>query len=218
MPPLIKPIVLFLTDSVALPRQTDEGPIHWNEIYIHRLRGAFQEYEIVNCSIGGGSIKDIRNQLNYYRILNPKIVVLHCGIVDAAPRAFGRLEMEIIKKLRLFRLTKPFVRPLRKYRQHHYTDIRTFRALVSEIRQELCAERFLGIGILPASEGYENILPGISKATALYNAALQDLTEFVNIEDIPPEFILPDFHHINAKGHEYLFTILTQMLKASETL
>jgi hypothetical protein len=203
--------LLILTDSVALPRRNAETI--WEDTYIYRLRERYgRTHNIINVSIGGASIKDLRNQVNYYKTLNPEIVILHCGIVDAAPRAFGRIEMEIIKKLRLFRLTKPLVSFLRKNRAHHYAKPSLFKEFVKIIKKELNVEKFLPIGIIPASKEYEEKLPGISKAIIEYNNILKLEQGFICVDNMPKEGISRDFHHVNKIGQLFFFNKLIKLL------
>lgn len=202
----LKPIFLIFTDSVALPRKHDTGKILWHETYIAKIKASYPEYEVINISLGGASIKDLRSQVNYYKILNPDLVLLQCGIVDASPRAFGRIEMEVIKKLRLFRLTKPFVSFLRKYRSHHYASPKEFEKKLIEFKTELKPKRFLALSILPSCEEYEAILPGITKSVDVYNNILKrHADDFIVLDKIPREGILRDHHHINSLGQEYIF-------------
>ncbi|MFN3754475.1 hypothetical protein [Flavobacterium sp.] len=200
-----KPIFLIITDSVALPRKHESGFVLWNETYIAKIKIAYPNFDVINVSIGGASIKDLRNQINYYKILNPEIVLFQCGIVDAAPRAFGRIEMDIIKKLKLFRLTKPFVSFLRKFRSHHYASPKKFEETLLDIKMTLTAKQFYTLGILPSCTAYERVLPGISKSINEYNNILKRHTKFINLNEMPREGILDDFHHINRTGQEYIF-------------
>ena len=208
----MKQKIIILTDSVALPRKHNKGLVLWEQTYIYRLKELLQDYEIINLSIGGGSIKDIRNQINYYKVLNPKCVILHCGIVDAAPRAFGRIEMEVIKKMKLFRLTKPFVSFLRKYRSHHYSNPIEFKKLLLEIKKEFNAPNFLAIGIVPSCEAYENQLPNVTNSIDTYNRILSENSLFISMEDMPQEGILEDHHHINELGQDFIFKKLVEKL------
>ncbi len=208
-----RPILLIFTDSVALPRKHDSGMILWNETYIAKIKASYPEYEVINMSFGGASIKDLRTQVNYYKILNPDIVLLQCGIVDASPRAYGRIEMEIIKKMRIFRLTKPFVSFLRKYRSHHYASPKEFEQKLVEFKTALNPKRFLAISIIPASKEYEAILPGVTKSIFTYNAILKKHTDdFIVLDQIPREGILKDHHHINAIGQNYIFEQLQKKI------
>ena len=208
-----KPVCLIMTDSVALPRKYSGGMVNWKETYPNRLKRILVDFEVITLSIGGASITDLRNQVNYYKILNPKIVILQCGIVDAAPRAFGRIEMEIIKKLRIFRITKPFVSFLRKYRAHNYTSPSLFEKSLLEIKKALNTENFFTIGILPACKEFEQILPGITKNIFIYNNILKRSSDMISVSEIPKEGIAHDYHHLNIIGHEHLYDLIVVTLK-----
>jgi hypothetical protein len=204
----VKPKILILSDSVALPRKIARGSVAWEETYIYALRENFLSYEVINVSIGGATIRDLRNQANYYKILQPDIVVLQCGIVDASPRAFGRIDLELIKKAHLFRFTKPFVSFLRKKRSHHYTSLKDFDRCLSELRAELNAPKFISLGIIPASTEYEKKMPGITKSIERYNQILKNNSLYLSTENIPRSGICEDHHHVNGLGQEYLFNLL----------
>lgn len=208
-----RPILLIFTDSVALPRKHDSGMILWKDTYISKIKISYPDYEVINMSFGGASIKDLRTQVNYYKILNPDIVILQCGIVDASPRAFGRIEMEIIKKMRIFRITKLFVSFLRKYRSHHYASPKEFEEKLVEFKTALNPKRFLAISIIPACKEYESILPGVTKSINIYNSILKKHSDdFIILDQIPREGILNDHHHINAVGQSYIFEQVQRLL------
>lgn len=208
-----KPIFLIFTDSVALPRKHETGKILWQETYIAKIKSSYPDYEVINISIGGASIKDLRNQINYYMVLEPEVVLLQCGIVDAAPRAFGRLELEIITKLRLLRFTKPLVSFLRKYRAHHYASPKEFEQKLIEFKRDLNPKRFLVLSILPACEAYEVHLPGITKNVEVYNRILKKhADDYIVLDQIPKEGILSDYHHINALGQDFIFKELQKAI------
>ncbi len=208
----MKKKIVVLTDSVALPRDYKSGIVKWEETYLYKLKNYSTNFEVINLSLGGGSIKDIRNQINYYKILRPEVVILHCGIVDAAPRAFGRLEIEIIKKLRLFRFSQPFISFLRKYRSHHYTNPKMFEKILLDIRKEFGSKYFFSIGIIPSCDDYEKKLPGISKCISIYNNVLEKNTIFISLDGIPREAVLDDFHHINELGQSYIYNKIIEKL------
>jgi hypothetical protein len=210
----MKPKILILTDSVSLPRESENDLTTWEDSYVYRIRQHFSEYEVVNLSFGGATISDLRSQVNYYKVLNPTIVIFQSGVVDAAPRAFGKLEMEIIKKLRLFRFTKPFVKWLRKNRGINYTEITTFEKVLKEIIQVLNPKVFFAIGILPSCDAYESVAPGISRNIDLYNGVLKRNTHFIDMQNIPRNGILNDHHHINAVGQDYIFEKLVNQISS----
>lgn len=206
-------IIIVLTDSVALPRKDIEGIVRWDDTYIYKLRRRLLNYEIINLSIGGGSIEDIRRQVKYYKLLKPECVILHCGIVDAAPRAFGRIEMELFRNLRILRLTKPFVSFLRRYRSHHYVSPGSFKNKLLEIRRDFDTAHFITIGIVPSTPEYELKLPNITRSIEVYNQILQKNSDHIALEDFPKDGIIDDHHHINVLGQDYIYQKLIDRLK-----
>lgn len=203
-------LILILTDSVALPRKN--ANTSWEDTYIYKLKNKYRNCNIINVSLGGASISDIKNQVNYYKVLNPDIVILHCGIVDAAPRAYGRIEMAIIKKMRLFRLTKPFVRFLRKNRSHHYASPKKFENELRYIKDELSPNFFYSIGIIPALYDYEKKIPGITKSIVKYNSILKNESCYLSTQFLSKDSITSDYHHVNKKGLQYIFNLISNAI------
>ncbi len=208
-----KPIFLILTDSVALPRRIEDGAIFWNEIYISRIKEYYSSYEVINVSLGGASIKDLRKQVNYYSVIKPEIVLMQCGIVDATPRAYGRIELELIAKSRVMRFTKPTVNFLRKYRAHHYATKKEFKECLIQIKQIINPIKFYALGIISGSNEYELKAPGIIKSIDVYNAILKEHSLFIDLKEMPSEGVLPDYHHINQIGHKFIFNRILESIK-----
>lgn len=207
-----RPKLLIMTDSVSLPRKTETGIVMWENTYINRLKKTILNYEIISIAIGGATIKDLRNQVNYYKILNPEVVILQCGIVDATPRAFGKIEMELIKKMKLFRFTKPLVGFLRKYRAHNYTTQKKFKFFLVELKSELNPKYFISLGILPSNDMYEKKVSGITKNILKYNEILENNSIYIDMSIIPKDGILDDHHHINEEGHRFIYKELKNKL------
>ncbi len=205
--------IIILTDSVALPRKKKEDFIRWEDTYIFKVKQFLVDFEIINVSIGGATIVDLRNQVNYYKILKPQIVILQCGIVDASPRAFGRIELQLIKKLKLFRFTKVLVSFLRKYRSHHYTNLKNFEKNLIEIKRELNPKSIYSLGIIPGNSEYERLLPGVTNSIKKYNNILKRHTNFISLDDMPVLGVLEDHHHINEIGQEFIFNKIVEKLK-----
>lgn len=90
--------ILFLTDSLSLPRVNEEEIVLYEDTYLYKLREEFKESLIVDSAIGGATIKDLYAQVFYYKSFNPDIVVLQTGIVDCAPRAYKKFEKKNISK------------------------------------------------------------------------------------------------------------------------
>jgi len=70
------------------------------------------------------------------------------------------------------------------------------------------------IGILEASNGYENVVPGITKSVNDYNKLLSTVfpDSFISMSDMPREGIMSDFIHLNEAGHQFLYSKLIKEL------
>ncbi len=191
--------VLFLTDSLSLPRGSDGEVVKYEETYISLLRKKNPEMTIVDCAVGGATIWDLFKQSYYYKFFEPDIVILHCGIVDCAPRAFTKFEQKILNKLGL--RPKGLTRFLRKYRGLKLTPIKKFEKLALRLKRQFEDLPVFAVGILPASSQYEQKVPGIAKSIEIYNHVLSSQFRFIDNSDFPMEGILSDHHHLNAIGH-----------------
>ena len=200
----MKKTILIITDSVSLPRKTKRGYVKWEDTYYNKLKLEFPRYEFIYLAIGGATILDLCNQLNYYDILKPDVVILQCGIVDCCPRAFSQFEKQIIKKFKLSRLSKPFVKFLRKYRALKYVPLAKYEAALLEIKEKLNPSHFFSLSIIKAQKKYELTLKGISKNIRDYNNILKKHTKLIDLSSLPVEGILDDYHHINELGHDYI--------------
>lgn len=204
--------ILVITDSLSLPRVHDEGVVQWEEGYVNRLRKAFPETDFIQLAIGGATIEDLYNQLNYYKVIKPDAVLMQCGIVDCAPRALTRLELQLVKKFHLFRLINPLTKALRRMRNIAYTSPRTFETAVKKLTAAFPECPVFAIGILPVRPAYETQVPGILKRVQQYNDILQRHTRFIEMSDMPLSGIAGDHHHLNAEGHLFLFQRLSQII------
>src|SRR5680860_398442 len=155
--------VLLLTDSLSLPRAYSGGQVRWEDTWVSLLRQALPEVQFIHVGIGAATITELLRLQDYYALSYPNIVILQCGIVDCAPRALGKLEVRIIKKLHLFRLVKPFITLLRKYRGLTYTNASVFEQALLKFKDKFPAVPFVAVGILPGCDEYDAIVPGVSE-------------------------------------------------------
>lgn len=211
--------VLILTDSLGLPRDVDGIKVAYEETYPYLLKKKYQNIEIIHVGIGGATIVDIYRQICYYSVIKADLTFIQCGIVDCAPRAFRKFESKVINKLKLKSLFDPLVYALRKYRKHTYTSPREFKKYLrltnSKNHQD---EKFYYLGILPGSEAYEKLLPNITKQVKKYNGFLKNQNQhYIDNQNFDTDGILPDHHHLSAKGNVIIFNkisaIIDQKLK-----
>lgn len=194
--------VLFLTDSLSLPREADGEVVKYDETYISLLRKEFPKLVIVDCAIGGATIWDLFKQSFYYKFFEPDLVVLHCGIVDCAPRAFKAVEQKVLNKLGL--KPKGLTRFLRQHRGLRLTPQSKFEKLALRLKNQFKEVPMYSIGILPASPEYEKKVPGIEQSIVRYNQILKKQFHFIDNSDFPSEGIFSDYHHLNKHGHSVI--------------
>ncbi len=204
--------ILFLTDSLSLPRADTSEKVSLEETYFHQLKKHFPEHEFVLVAIGGATIFDLYKQLFYYKALEADLVFLQCGIVDCAPRAFTKNETKFLTKTKLSKVVKPLQHFLRKYRGHRYTKPAKFHRYLTSFCNELKSSTIYSIGILPGSTAYDKLVPGISKSIERYNKMLAAQTKFIDNASFPADGIMADHHHLNAKGHTVIFDKIKEII------
>lgn len=207
--------VLILTDSLSLPR--DKPEVCEYENTWPALIKASGKHIVHQVSIGGATSSFLLKQLHYHAMFKPDIVILQMGIVDCAPRFANQFELEIINRLPfrkkiLEKLNKPSVK---KFRNLTYTPIKYFKNNLNKISRRLGNLKIVAIGIVPAVEAYEKVLPGVTNNIRSYNAILEtSFTNFIDLSAMPAEGLMSDHHHINAAGHQYIFNRLKAHLNS----
>jgi lysophospholipase L1-like esterase len=199
--------ILLLTDSLPLPRFKPEVCE-----YIHTYPELLKQhgYIVHQVSIGGATSGDLLTQVNYHKAFNPDYIFVQVGIVDCAPRFFTRLELELYRKLKRVGKT---IMELRKTRKKVYTNSNGFEANINTIQKRYGNIPVYFLGILPATEIYEKLLPGITQNIKTYNAILSKMANFIPTDDFNFSGIMSDGHHLNANGHQQLFKKIVNVLE-----
>ena len=200
--------ILVLTDSLGLPRDLPEEVLY-EDTWVSLLS---DEHVLLQSSIGGGTSFDLYKQMAYLKAFKPEIVLLQVGIVDCAPRALQYHEniflnhYKVSRKLTNILLSK-FGDQIRKLRNISYINLKNFKDNLKNIISTYPEAKFIFIGIIPASDEYENKLKNIKKRVELYNkeAKLLFNETFIDNSDFDFSFIMPDHHHLNKKGHFFLY-------------
>lgn len=204
--------ILVITDSLGLPRLLPQL-VKYEETYISLLQK--NGFDVVNLSIGGGNIKLLVEQSEYYRAFFPDIVIVQSGIVDCAPRAFRKFELDFLVKSRLIKLfNEKMFYILRKYRIITYTSKSTYKSQLKILLNKFSDAKFIFIGILKPMNEYEKIVPGIKRNILDYNNILRSINEatYIDLFSFPSDGIQSDFHHLNAKGHNEIYQRLKAVL------
>ena len=196
--------ILLLTDSLALPRQIPEF-CSYNDTWPELLRKL--GYSIHQVSIGGATSSDLLNQVSYHKVYDPDLVIIQVGIVDCVPRFATKLEVILLRKMGYvgaFVLKVLNHKRIRKIRKITYVDPALFERNVVTIQNKFNGTKIYFLGILPATEAYERILPGVRKRIIEYNKILKEKTDYISVEDFESSGIMSDFHHLNQRGHKQL--------------
>ena len=209
--------ILIISDSLALPRSKPEEMLY-EDTYPYMLRS---DYEVFQISFGGGTIKEIVHQTHYYLSYKPDIIILHLGIVDCAYRTFpvfvdkGAVYSKFLDLYRraLAKIISPrFLRRLFRFR---YTKPSDFETSLYVLKKEFPDSKLLAIGIVPASNDYVKLVPGIDKSIIQYNDIIKRVVGpgFINLSELPTNGVMSDHHHINRIGHQFIYTNILDTLR-----
>lgn len=208
--------LLIISDSVAAARHEPEATF-WEDTYAYLLSSKYRVYQ---HTVGGARVSELDEAcLAYLRQFRPNIVILQCGIVDCAPRAYRWIEERMFeaywfpRKIRNLISKTITTRKLRSKRRVVYTPINHFKACCEEIRDTFPYAQVYCVGILPPSAKYEDVNPGITSNVQKYNGVLKSVfgNHYIDMAQIPLEGIMSDLHHLNKMGHQYVYE---QIMKA----
>lgn len=211
----MKRLVIF-SDSLALPRNIPEITF-LEDTYPYLLKEHFDVYQY---SKGGGRISDLLLQTFYYNQYKPDVIIIQCGIVDCAPRAFTYNEEKFFESNYLGKFIRKLLsktittKTIRNLRHKSWTEERIFKKECKDFINQFPTVPIFALSILPPSYEYEISVPGISNKIEIYNKILEDIfgNHLISLNDIPEEGIMSDFHHLNKIGHNYVFDeVLTKL-------
>lgn len=198
--------ILVLTDSLGLPRCNNGESVSYEKTWINLLKSDFNIHQV---SIGGATILDIVNQMDYHLLYYPDAVIVQAGIVDCAPRAFTKQERIFLSSIPIInkifnKISAKFGKQIRNIRQKSFTTPREFKSAVIKLKNFYAPLPVYFLGIVPAVKEYEQKVKGIKKKIELYNSILKTNGNYISLEDFSIEHIMSDFHHLNENGNKYL--------------
>lgn len=211
-----KRIVIF-SDSLALPRFYPEVTIV-EETYPYMLRN---NYEVFQFSKGGGLIHEIVPQAHYYKQYNPDYIILQCGIVDCACRAFSHKEELFFQSNFLGHVIRRFLsstittKRLRSIRKKSWTEPEVYMSNCKTLKEIFANIPVFALSILPVSDDYEAKINGMKNKVDQYNALLKETFSetYIDLSGIPNCGIMTDGHHLTRDGHNYVFQQIQSALK-----
>jgi len=213
-----------------MPR--DEDGVLYELTYWSRLKNEFPEYDIISCATrANDSTKQASPQKIYddLTLLRPAIVVMQLGIVDCAPRLFGKKEAFLMRFLpsklknliinfcsaRRFWLTKNFPKV--------YVDIHTFKRNCDKLFESFqnLGSRVICISVAATSNENNTKSFNFDNNIVEYNKVLREqchksVAEYVDFyaDTKTGQFLLGDGIHINAEGHGFLFDAIKPVIEA----
>lgn len=202
--------ILILTDSSSLPRERPEL-CKYSDTWPVLLK---ENYEIHQVSIGAATSEILKRQVTYQKHFNPDLVIVQVGLADCAPRFMSKKELDFTYALGYlgsglrFCLNRKWVR---KVRQISYVNEIDFRSNVKAIKNSLNCP-LISISIIPASDEYQNLLPGLSTKIDLYNAILQQESDYVIDTKGIGEGVMSDHMHLNGEGQKFIYRLVLDKL------
>jgi lysophospholipase L1-like esterase len=210
--------ILLLTDSLALPRDVPEQ-VKLEDTWPYLLKLEFGNYYFHQASKGGGTVNEIIHQLSYLKAFHPDVVIIQQGIVDCAPRALSKFEVDIFNNFRVTRyisnrLLKQNSVFLRKWRNITFTSKSKFSAAIDNLAESFGAEKMNWLGILPGSMAYDKKVPGIIININAYNQIIKNQlgNQYIDMEHFPKDGKMIDLFHLNKIGHRFIFEKLKALL------
>ena len=208
--------ILFLTDSLALPRDKPEK-VDFGNTYIELFKKANSDVDVQQLSIGGATINELVKAAKYYKSFHPDYVVVQSGIVDCAPRALHKSEQKLLKRTpflgkKLLGWIASQSTALRKFRKISYTKINHFQTFMGRLKEVFSESKIIAVAIMPASKEYEKIVPGITENIVSYNLVLKQSFQVIG-GSASLDMVMSDFHHLNEQGHRYIFNELVEALQ-----
>jgi len=165
---------------------------------------------------------DFIKQLEYLKMFKPDKVIIQLGIVDCVPRALTERENHfvnkfwILKKIAIVYL-KYKKKKLRGKRGICYTNEKDFAKGLSLIKKSF--KNVFCLSIVKPCLVYEEKIPGVRHNVDLYNDILKKTfsENYIDVNDMDGTCIMSDHHHLNTKGHDYVFNkIKDRVLKEEE--
>jgi len=199
--------ILFVSDSLALPRKKPETVLY-DQTYVGILKRRLESCDILQQSMGRATLPELYNQsFSYYSAYDPDAVIIQAGIVDCAPRALKKAELQLILSNKLLRkiwnrIGKRYSDRLRRIRRITDTTPNEFRRYVKRYKDLFGSTSILWIPIMPASSAYEKLAPGITENIELYNGIINDeMGNSVIRLAADTSWLMSDWHHLNLKWH-----------------
>lgn len=208
--------ILFITDSLGCPRPEIQVSDTWIDCILSKW--SCEDIRCYTYCMYGLSAMDINS--NYPKYINPDLIIMQVGIVDASRRCLSRGELRVIQCIPIVRriirkICNEFHYAITRIRDVHYCSINKYEQIIRKIKDETGAE-IVFIAIAPAGNGLVNKVYNIQYDIERYNSAVKAIPDirFLNPYDGNVEdYILSDGHHLNLRGEEMVFKAIDKVVE-----
>ena len=205
------------TDSLGCPREEIGVVDTWTDRIISKWSGN-NIYFYTYCKHGLAS-KDI--DINYVKEIEPDLIIMQVGIVDACRRSLSRLELSIISRIPIVRrlvriISNRFHYTITRIRNVHYCSIYEFKNSITKIKNET-SSKMVFICIAPAGSSLVKKVYDVQNDIDRYNAVIKEISDVVFINpytgNTDDYIIATDGHHLNLRGEEMVFRAVDEVIK-----
>lgn len=200
--------IVIVTDSLGLPRESCNQELTWVEEFL-KLQNGNVVYTFLE---GGKSSADlIRHPINK---LNPDLIIVQVGIVDAVRRATGKNYLKVVSRIPIINrthslITKRYHLLITKLFNIHYVNFNLFLNNIKNFVRMNNQAKIVFLSIAPAGKYLVDNTYRVKEDIELYNSALRDskadvINPFEDVQEID-DFLLKDGHHLNELGHKLVF-------------
>jgi len=215
--------IVVTGDSTVLPREE----VQYEDTYVYLLKKNLQDFDVMNFSVRSHTMVELHIFRDYYyRYINPKIVIIHVGIVDSYPRPYPQNNIFKFFKAKIDRYLFDVDRFLKRVGlfyllsdlfNYKIVDLEVFRRKYKDVLRHINAEKIIVVGIVKA----HNVLSRSKIADREFEAYNECLVseadariQFVDMSNIPADLVLWDGYHLNAKGHHHLAERLIDCIRS----
>lgn len=214
--------ILIITDSLGCPRKENEVENTWVDKVLKYCCG--KKFIVYTYCYYGLYFKKI--PLEYVREINPDILFIQVGVVDACRRVMSRPFEQIVSRIPIVsRIVHAFAQKfhyqITKLRNVHYSSTEEVRNACKELVKRTKGDLYF-IKIAPSSSVMENKAYNFSRDVAQYNETICSVVEesenrirILNpYKDVSAEDIfLYDGHHLNEKGSNLVYACVKDILE-----
>lgn len=234
-----KRISLF-ADSLALPRAKEWGEVAFENTYPYLLEDAlrknpeFSDFIFINRAQRFRTVLKTAEELIDFVVLpSADYVIIHCGVVDCAPRIFTASQRDSLSRLPGV-IRKPIIKFsgfLRRWlisyvtKDKHYVSITDFRESLDRILSVKEVNReFIILNIIVPSDDLERRSPGYIESARKYNIEIKNAADrhgavFVDLNSYIQsngghEALTVDDMHVNDLGHKFISMMLLEIIQS----